>query len=68
MEKAKFENDIKDIIARNTRGFITVKLRNASFFYIDNYSFRRDKPDEVNFIWKNDIIGHCELKSIIYVV
>jgi hypothetical protein len=66
MEKAKFENDIKDIIARNERPFIIVRLRNATF-YIDNYSFRIDRPDEVNFIWKNDIIGHCELKSIIYV-
>lgn len=63
MKKEEFERKVKDVLGRNARKFVIVKLRNATF-YIDNYYIRGDKSEEVNFLWKNVIIGHCKFKSI----
>ena len=67
MEKEEFENYCKGIINKNSRDYIIVKLRNATF-YMDNYFINElyDK-NEVNFIWKKTVIGHCKIKSIIKV-
>jgi hypothetical protein len=66
MKREEFENYCKYVLGKNTRKFMIVRLRNATF-YIDNYYFRGNKSDEVNFIWKNAIIGHCKIKSVMKV-